>query len=126
MFGFSKLFSVFLNCFTESFSMYGSLATVVVLLLWLYVNMYIMFFGAQLNSIFADKLHIRERADAHVKRIDSDTVLKAIEEERERAKNPAPTEEDSTINNLENLKNIINFKNIQRRKETSQEEKYNE
>ncbi|HAV00641.1 MAG: YihY/virulence factor BrkB family protein [Lachnospiraceae bacterium] len=126
MFGFSKLFSVFLSYFMESFSMYGSLATVVILLLWLYVNMYIIFIGAQLNSIFADKLHIKERADVHKRRIDGDTLLKAIEEEKDRAMNPQPPQEDSSRSNLGNLKNIINFKSILEKKETSQEEKINE
>ena len=87
MMAFSKLFSVFLNLFIESFSMYGSLATIVILLLWLYANMYIMFMGAQLNSIFADRLHIRKRAAVHRSgnRIDEAAVLQAIEEERARA-----------------------------------------
>ncbi len=126
MFGFSRLFSVFLGYFIESFSMYGSLATIVILLLWLYVNMYIMFMGAQLNSTFADKLHIRERADAHRKRIDGEILLRAIEEEKKRAQNTPPPEPDRPVNNLNNLKNIINFSNIIAKKETSQEEKYNE
>lgn len=45
---FSGLFSMYTMHY-NSYSMYGSLATVIVMLLWLYVGMYIMFLGAQIN-----------------------------------------------------------------------------
>lgn len=49
--GFSFVFSVYINYF-GGFSMYGSLTTVVVIMLWLYICMWIMLLGAQINSYF--------------------------------------------------------------------------
>lgn len=48
---FSFVFSVYINYF-DGFSMYGSLTTVVVAMLWLYFCMWIMLLGAQMNSYF--------------------------------------------------------------------------
>ncbi len=45
---FSGLFSVYTMHY-NSYSMYGSLATVIIMMLWLYAGMYIMFLGAQIN-----------------------------------------------------------------------------
>ena len=115
MLGFSKLFSIFLNYFMDSFSMYGSLATIVILLLWLYVIMYIMFAGAQINSIFSDRIYFRKRAEqAERSRMDSAQVLAAIEEDKRRAENPTKVPKTAVG---ENFKNIINFKNILEKKE---------
>ncbi|NBH81848.1 YihY/virulence factor BrkB family protein [bacterium C-53] len=49
--GFSFVFSVYINYF-GGLSMYGSLTTVVVAMLWLYVCMWIILLGAQINSYF--------------------------------------------------------------------------
>ncbi len=48
---YSWAFSIYISNF-NAFSMYGSLATVVIIMLWLYMCMYIMFVGAQLNDYF--------------------------------------------------------------------------
>lgn len=48
---YSWAFSLYISNF-NAFSMYGSLATVVIVMLWLYMCMYIMFVGAQLNDYF--------------------------------------------------------------------------
>lgn len=58
------LFSFFFSVFVENFSnfsvVYGSLATLIVLMFWLYTCMYIMFLGAEIsvwfdqNDVFAD------------------------------------------------------------------------
>lgn len=48
---YSWAFSIYISNF-NAFSMYGSLATVVIIMLWLYMCMYIMFVGAQLNDHF--------------------------------------------------------------------------
>ncbi len=45
---FSGLFSIYTMHY-NSYSMYGSLATVIIMMLWLYAGMYIMFIGAQIN-----------------------------------------------------------------------------
>lgn len=52
---YSWAFSAYINNF-NAFSMYGSLATVVIIMLWLYMCMYIMFVGAQLNDYFRDSM----------------------------------------------------------------------
>ncbi len=46
--GFSGLFSMYVMNF-NNYSMYGSLATIIMMLLWLYFSMYIVFIGAQIN-----------------------------------------------------------------------------
>lgn len=48
---YSSLFSFYINKF-NAFSMYGSLTTIIVLLFWLYVCMYIVLIGANLNKYF--------------------------------------------------------------------------
>lgn len=45
----SYLFSVFVDNFTNISYMYGSLAGIIIALLWLYVCMYILFLGAEIN-----------------------------------------------------------------------------
>ena len=50
---YSWAFSLYISNF-NAFSMYGSLATVVIVMLWLYMCMYIMFVGAQLNDYFKE------------------------------------------------------------------------
>lgn len=49
--GFSYLFSFYVNKF-NAFNMYGSLTTIIVLMFWLYICMYILFIGANLNHYF--------------------------------------------------------------------------
>lgn len=49
--GFSYLFSFYVNRF-NAFNMYGSLTTIIVLMFWLYICMYILFIGANLNHYF--------------------------------------------------------------------------
>lgn len=48
---FSFFFSVYIDYF-HGFSMYGSLTTVIITLLWLYICMTILFLGAQINAYF--------------------------------------------------------------------------
>ena len=47
--------SVYLEYF-NGFSMYGSLATIVLVMLWLYFGMYVMLFCAEINKMFGDKI----------------------------------------------------------------------
>lgn len=49
--GFSYLFSLYVNKF-NAFSMYGSLTTIIILMFWLYMCMYILFLGDNLNKYF--------------------------------------------------------------------------
>lgn len=50
--GFSYLFSFYVNKF-NAFSMYGSLTAIIILMFWLYVCMYILFIGDNLNRYFS-------------------------------------------------------------------------
>ncbi len=52
---FSIAFSFFVDNFSNYANIYGSLTTIIVLMLWLYICMYIMFFGAQINLIFSSE-----------------------------------------------------------------------
>lgn len=45
---FSYIFSLYVDKF-DAFSMYGSLTTLIVILLWLYFNMQFLFYGAEIN-----------------------------------------------------------------------------
>jgi membrane protein len=45
---FSYIFSIYADS-TNAFSMYGSLTTLIVVLLWLYFNMQFLFYGAEIN-----------------------------------------------------------------------------
>lgn len=47
----SFVFSVYLDIFTGFSSMYGSMTTIVLILLWLYVCMYIILLGGELNAL---------------------------------------------------------------------------
>ncbi len=48
---FSFIFSFYVNNFANYANIYGSLAAIVVYMLWLYICMYILFFGAELNLL---------------------------------------------------------------------------
>ncbi len=48
---FSFFFSFYVNNFSNYANIYGSLAAIVVYMLWLYICMYILFFGAELNLL---------------------------------------------------------------------------
>lgn len=53
---FSMLFSYFVDNFSNYANIYGSLTAIIVLMLWLYICMYIMFFGAEINMILSVKI----------------------------------------------------------------------
>lgn len=52
---FSILFSFFVDNFSNYANIYGSLTAIIVLMLWMYVCMYIMFIGAEINLILLTK-----------------------------------------------------------------------
>ena len=69
------LFSIYIDIF-GGFSMYGSLTTIVVMLIWLYYNMYIIILGAIINQFFGTFL-------AYVKIINSNRrERRAVNERR--------------------------------------------
>lgn len=49
---FSFFFSIYIDNFSNYSYMYGSLATIVLLILWLYFCMYILFLGGEINAFF--------------------------------------------------------------------------
>lgn len=49
---FSFVFSVYVDNFSNYSYMYGSLAGIVILMLWLYFCMYILFLGGEINAFF--------------------------------------------------------------------------
>ena len=51
---FSYLFSIYIDYFTNFSSIYGSLTYIVLFMLWLYVCMNILFFGALINRFLAE------------------------------------------------------------------------
>ena len=50
---FSALFSLYVNHFAKSFALYGSLAAMVMTMLWVYICVGIVFYGAILNHLIA-------------------------------------------------------------------------
>ncbi len=54
---FSILFSFFVDNFANYANIYGSLSAIIILLLWLYICMYIMFIGAEVNCILTSKIN---------------------------------------------------------------------
>lgn len=47
----SFIFSIYLDIFTGFTSMYGSMTTIILIMLWLYVSMYIILLGGELNAL---------------------------------------------------------------------------
>lgn len=58
---FSQAFSFYFRHFNNYHPMYGSLTTIILLLLWLYFGFCILFIGAEINSI----LHIPQNKNSH-------------------------------------------------------------
>ncbi|MFI3176620.1 MAG: YihY/virulence factor BrkB family protein [Eubacteriales bacterium] len=54
---FSWCFSLYVDHF-NGFNMYGSLSTIVVIMLWLYICMYILLFGAQVNESMTEQIYL--------------------------------------------------------------------
>ncbi len=52
--GFSALYSVYVRHFSDYSSVYGSLAVFVLPVLWLYICMYILFLGEEINVMLGD------------------------------------------------------------------------
>ena len=58
---FSILFSFYVDNFSHYSNVYGSLTAIIVLMLWLYICMYIMFIGAEINCILSSKVNDRNQ-----------------------------------------------------------------
>lgn len=59
----SWVFSVYLNIFSGFSTMYGSLTTIVILMLWLYFCMYSILLGGEVNKLMYDKMHEKEKRE---------------------------------------------------------------
>jgi len=53
--GFSAIYSFYINNFANYSYLYGSLTAIVLLMLWLYICMNILFFGAEINVILKNE-----------------------------------------------------------------------
>ncbi len=64
----SFIFSVYLDVFTGFTNMYGSLTTIILILLWLYVCMYIILLGGEVNALL-ERFYVspREKTEAEDK-----------------------------------------------------------
>ena len=56
-FAFSTCFSIYVDVSASFTNMYGSLTTIILVMLWLYACMYIMLIGAELNAYFEDQFY---------------------------------------------------------------------
>ena len=54
-FVFSYVFSIYVDDFSGMSNMYGSLTTIILLMLWLYFGMYITLIGAEFNQLLAER-----------------------------------------------------------------------
>ena len=54
---FSAVFSIYVEYSPGLSNMYGSLTTIIVVMLWLYFCMYILLIGAEINSFFEDQIN---------------------------------------------------------------------
>ena len=54
-FGFSYVFSVYVDDFSGFSNMYGSLTAMILLMLWMYFGMYITLLGAEFNQLLAER-----------------------------------------------------------------------
>lgn len=68
----SWIFSVYVDIFQGFTSMYGSLTTIVLIMLWMYFCMYSILLGGEVNLIMYDKMFVgkeaEERQKGHLKR----------------------------------------------------------
>ena len=65
---FSLAFSIYIDLTPGTVNMYGSLTTLVLIMLWLYFCMWILLIGAEINSYFEDRLRRLEEAAAKLRR----------------------------------------------------------
>lgn len=76
--GFSYFFSLYVNHF-NAFGMYGSLTTIIILLMWLYVCMYIVLIGANLNRYFSPIIKVLK--PSNLEKIHEKSQKESLEED---------------------------------------------
>ena len=77
---FSLGFSVYLDYYDGFSNMYGSLTTVILILLWLYFCMYIVLIGAEINAYFEERLRRLHRVASERIRNEYQGLLRGIRE----------------------------------------------
>ena len=77
---FSLGFSVYLDYYDGFSNMYGSLTTIILVLLWLYFCMYIVLIGAEINAYFEERLRRLHRMASELIRSEYQGLLKGIRE----------------------------------------------
>ena len=68
----SWIFSVYVDVFQGFSSMYGSLTTIVLIMLWMYFCMYSILLGGEVNIVMYDKLFIGKESDKEEKKGETD------------------------------------------------------
>lgn len=77
---FSLGFSVYLDYYDGFSNMYGSLTTIILILLWLYFCMYIVLIGAEINAYFEERLRRLHRVASERIRNEYQGFLRGIRE----------------------------------------------
>ena len=77
---FSLGFSVYLDYYDGFSNMYGSLTTIILVLLWLYFCMYIVLIGAEINAYFEERLRRLHQMASELIRNEYQGLLKGIRE----------------------------------------------
>ena len=62
--GFSYGFSLYFQYYNGAYKMYGSMTTIILLMLWMYFCMIIMMIGAQINCYFEEKIRMVQQKAA--------------------------------------------------------------
>lgn len=81
--GFSYFYSLYVDNFAGKSYAYGSLTTIVLLMLWIYICMYILFIGAEINVYFGKTVRYYRNKIRHKKRMNK----KNKENKKEKSKN---------------------------------------
>ncbi|MCC2255024.1 YihY/virulence factor BrkB family protein [Ruminococcus sp. CLA-AA-H200] len=74
----SFFFSVYLDVFTGFSGMYGSMTTIILIMLWLYGCMYIILLGGEVNAIL-EKYYLKDRTQQRNFRIDKTETCDKME-----------------------------------------------
>lgn len=87
--GFSFLYSYYINNLSNYSAIYGSLTTIVMLLLWLYTCIFIMFFGAEINTLL-------KWYEIHARMLERRALKKERRKVKKEAKKDAKLEKKAT------------------------------
>lgn len=82
--GFSFCFSLYIDFFNGAANMYGSMTTIVLVLLWLYFCMMFVMLGAQVNHYFEEKFRWLHQIAAETIRKEYEQFMRPEEDEEEK------------------------------------------